>query len=87
MAEPRVTIIRKIPCPYCDAAKNLLKQRGIEYKDVDLTGDDDAIMAAKEKYGHATVPIILIDEKLIGGYNELSALDRSGELKRMMGPA
>ena len=85
MADPHFTVYRKMPCPYCDAAKKLLTQRDLAYKDIDLTGNDDAIVALKEKYGHATVPIILFDDKLIGGYEELATLDRSGELKQMTG--
>lgn len=85
MAKPRFTIYRKVPCAYCEAAEKLLAQRGIPYQDVDLTGREGDILALKERFGHYTVPIILFDDKLLGGYNELVALDRLGQLKVMMG--
>lgn len=81
--KPRFVVYTKIPCPYCDAAKKLLEQRGIAFEAIDLTGQDDAIMALKEQLGHSTVPIILFDGQLVGGYTELAELDRTGQLKQM----
>ena len=69
-------------CPYCTAAKNLLSRRGLNYREVDLTEDHDLrqkLMA--ENGGYRTVPMIFIGREFIGGYTDLVALERSGDLK------
>ena len=80
-SEGGFVIYSKKPCPYCDAAKRLLISRNIPFAEIDLTDQDDLIQQTKEKYGHSTVPIILRDGQLIGGYDELAGLDRSGSLQ------
>ncbi|MDD5059325.1 MAG: glutaredoxin 3 [Sideroxydans sp.] len=68
-------------CPYCVNAERLLKNRGvteIEKIRIDLQPEQRAIMEAKS--GRRTVPQIFIDERHIGGFDDLSALDRAGGL-------
>lgn len=69
-------------CPYCDAAKALLKQRGIPFEEEVLSPSDDASWDALiSKSGMKTVPQIFAGEKLIGGYQDLVKLDRSAGLE------
>lgn len=68
-------------CPYCDAAKRLLNERGFSYEEIDVS-DPEKKMELKNKTGWRTVPQIFIDEKLIGGYQELLEIDRAGKLKK-----
>lgn len=64
-------------CPYCVAAKNLLKQNSVEFKEIKVADDDDATWdMLYEKSGMKTMPQIFNGEELIGGYNELSSLSR-----------
>lgn len=70
-------------CPFCDAAKELLRGKGVAFEEIDVS-DDDAFDALVEKTGWRTVPQILIDEKMIGGYRELAALDREGKLDELL---
>ncbi len=68
-------------CPYCVNAERLLKNRGvtaIEKIRIDLLPEQRAIMEAKSS--RRTVPQIFIDERHIGGFDDLSALDRAGGL-------
>ena len=67
-------------CGYCDRARALLQERGLEFEEVAL--DDDPAFRATlvELTGRWTVPQILIDGTPIGGYVELSELDRRGLL-------
>ena len=67
-------------CGYCVRAKTLLDQRGIDYDEIHL--DDAAGFRARlhELTGGWTVPQILIDGRVIGGYTELWRLDREGRL-------
>ncbi|RMH43470.1 MAG: glutaredoxin [Deltaproteobacteria bacterium] len=71
-------------CGYCDAAAALLDERGIDYEHIDVTGDDAARRWLREVTGRHTVPQIFIKGRSIGGFTELSALDRSGELARLL---
>jgi glutaredoxin 3 len=71
-------------CPYCIRAKLLLKARGIPYEDIDVTGDSQARKWLVEATGRRTVPQIFIGDEPIGGFDELSRLDRSGELQQKL---
>jgi glutaredoxin 3 len=75
-----VTIYTTRVCGYCIAAKRLLAARNVPYKEIDVSSD-----AAKRAWlvaatGQRTVPQIFIAEESIGGFDELAALDRAGEL-------
>jgi len=68
-------------CGYCVRAKALLDARGLDYEEVDL-GDDPAFRARlNELTGGWTVPQIVVDDRVIGGYAELRLLDRDGRLE------
>ncbi len=82
MAE--VIVYKKNPCPYCDRAMNLLNDKGVTYQVIDLTDKLDELQKLKEKWGWQTVPIIVIDGKLIGGYTDLRDIDESGELDKLL---
>lgn len=57
-----------------------MKAKGIEYDVVDLTDQPEEIDRIKHETGWRTVPIILIDGQLIGGYTDMKALDEEGKL-------
>jgi len=84
---PEVTLYTTRVCPYCVAAKRLLSARGIAYGEQDVSGDDAKRAWLVEATGRRTVPQIFIGGKPIGGYDELSRLDQSGELAKMMSAA
>jgi glutaredoxin 3 len=65
-------------CTFCRLAKELLRERGIPFEDLDVTDDDEARRWLVEATGRRTVPQIFIDGKPIGGYEELRALDEAG---------
>ncbi len=71
-------------CPYCDRARSFFENRGIEFTEIDLSGKEDEIQRIKQETGWRTVPIIMINDKLIGGYTDLKSLDDSGELKDLL---
>jgi glutaredoxin 3 len=70
-------------CGYCRAAKRLLAERGIPFEEIDLTSDDAERARVQARWGWSTVPVIVVDEVLLGGYSELAALDRKGELEHL----
>jgi glutaredoxin 3 len=72
-------------CPYCDRAKALLVKRAVPFEEVDVTTDNEKrAWLVKASGGRRTVPQIFIDEQPIGGSDELHALDRSGELEKLL---
>jgi len=81
----KVTVYRTRYCPFCVAAARLLDQLDVLYEEVDLDGEPDrrAITNAILP-GHRTVPLVVIDERPIGGYEELSALHGEGQLEAML---
>ena len=83
----RVRVYSTLICPYCIRAKALLKSRGIAYEEIDVTGDGAARAWLVQATGRRTVPQILIDDQPIGGFDELRAMDVSGELARKLGRA
>jgi len=81
-AESRVTVYVTRRCGYCHLAMDLLRARGIAFRAIDLTDDDDARDALVERTQWRTMPVVLIDDELVGGHRELVQLDRTGELAR-----
>ena len=71
-------------CGYCTAAERLLDAKGVSYENIDTTGDHATRRWLVEQTGRSTVPQIFIDGVSIGGYDDLRALDRRGELDRML---
>tara|TARA_B100001057_G_scaffold370380_1_gene374237 strand:- start:900 stop:1151 length:252 start_codon:yes stop_codon:yes gene_type:complete len=80
----KIVIYTTTYCPFCDAAKNLLKSLDIEFDEVDLTDNLEERLEISTKYNWRTVPLILIDNKLIGGFDELNNLNNNGELKSLL---
>jgi glutaredoxin 3 len=74
-------------CPYCFRVKALLKKRGIAFDEIDLTHDAEGRAALVRRTGRRTVPQVFIGDASIGGFDELHALDDSGELQRMLAAA
>jgi glutaredoxin 3 len=78
----KVVVYTMHSCPYCVRAKALLKERGIPFEERLLEYEDDAAWAELEtRTGMKTMPQILHGDQLIGGYSELSTLDRETKLQ------
>lgn len=68
-------------CPYCVSAKRLLSQLGLKYEEIGLDDKPDLRQKVSEENGnYRTVPMIFIDGKFIGGFTELQALHKKGQL-------
>ena len=78
----KVKMVKKDPCPYCDRAMNFLNGKGVEVEIVDLTNNLDQLQVWKEKTGWQTVPMIFINDELVGGYTDLKALDEDGQFDK-----
>ena len=83
----RIRIYGTNSCAWCGAARMLLKRKGLDFEDV-VVGSDPAKRVEMEALsGRRSVPQIFIDDRSIGGYDELVALDRSGELDQILASA
>lgn len=80
----KVIIYSKTYCPYCDKAKNLLKQKGVSFEEINLENKPDEMKALMEKTGLRTVPQIFINDELIGGFDDMNALDKAGKLDPLL---
>jgi glutaredoxin 3 len=83
----RVEIYTTPSCSFCVRAKRLLGERNIPYDEFDVSGDDELRTEITRRSGRITVPQIFIDGQSIGGYEELAALDASGELATLLATA
>lgn len=81
----KVEIYTTQSCPYCLRAKKLFKMLGLEYSEHDVSDSfDEMCKNVSEKFGVqgvATVPQIIINDKYVGGYDNLEALYKSEKLK------
>jgi glutaredoxin 3 len=81
----KVEIYYWTTCPFCNRARALLDSKGVDYEGHDITGDDAARTKMVERTGGPkSVPQIFIDDKLIGGCDDLHALDAKGELDGLL---
>ena len=72
-------------CGFCAAARTLLRSKGVEFEEIDVDADAAIRQEMTEKSGGGrTVPQIFINDKPIGGYTDMAALDKSGELDQLL---
>ena len=71
-------------CPYCIAAKGLLKKKGVTYKEIDVGADPALRQTMTERAGRRSVPQIFIGGTHVGGCDDLHALDHAGKLDPML---
>ena len=81
----KVEIYTTTYCPFCTRAKSLLKSKNIAFVEIDVTEDD----ALREKMielsgGRRSVPEIFINGKIVGGFDELKALNDAGKLDGLL---
>lgn len=79
-----VSIYTTVTCGYCRHAKALLQQQGVPFIEQDVTGDDARRAWLVETTGRRTVPQIFFGDEPIGGYDELSAIVRAGQLRERL---
>jgi len=75
-------------CPFCIRAKGLLDRKRVTYSEYLIDGDDTARQAMiRRAEGRSTVPQIFINNRGIGGCDDLFALDQKGQLDPLLGIA
>ena len=71
-------------CPYCTRARRLLKRKGVEYQEIIVGGNSDLWKEMEQLSGRNTVPQIFINDKSMGGYDDISGLNRRGILDQLL---
>jgi glutaredoxin 3 len=80
-----VEIYTKAFCPYCTRAKRLLDQKGARYAEYDITlGGPKRAEMIQRANGRSTVPQIFIDDRHVGGSDDLAMLDGEGKLDPLL---
>jgi len=74
-------------CPYCHAAKELLGDKNVPFAEVDVDGRQELRAWLTKTTGQRTVPQVFINGKPVGGFNDISALDRAGKLDALLSEA
>ncbi len=82
---PHVTIYTARYCSYCSAAKTLLTKKHVAFDEIDVTGDPSGRRAMTTRAnGRTTVPQIFIDDRHVGGCDDLFDLDETGQLDPLL---
>ena len=81
---PKVQIYTTQWCPYCNAAKSLLEDKGVTYEEVNAEDPEVRAAMVERAYGRRSVPQIFIGETHVGGYDDMAALDRRGQLDPLL---
>ena len=71
-------------CPYCHAAKALLEDKDVPFIEIGVAEPEMRAAMIQRAHGRRTVPQIFIDGRHIGGYDDLAALDRRGQLDPLL---
>lgn len=80
-----IEIYTKATCGFCHAAKRLLSAKGVSFAETDiLQQPDKRALMIQRAGGRSTVPQVFIDGQHIGGFDDLSAAERSGQLDKLL---
>lgn len=74
-------------CSFCGAAQMLLTKKGVDYEFILVSDDDQLRQEIERRSGQRTVPQIFINDKPVGGFDELYALDQDGRLDTLLAGA
>ena len=81
----KVEIYTKGYCPYCARALGLLRDKGVEYEEFDISmGGPKRAEMLQRANGRSTVPQIFVNDQHLGGCDDIVALDRAGKLDPLL---
>lgn len=84
-AEVNIVMYTMWFCPYCMLARRLLKRKGVIFKEISVSGRKKTWAEMEQRSGGNTLPQILINDEPMGGYDDIAALNRKGELDQKLG--
>ena len=71
MTDKKVVIYSTPTCPYCHRAKEYLSRKGIPYTDINVAEDREKAKEMTQKSGQMSVPVIIIDDEIVVGFNQV----------------
>ena len=80
----KVVIYTTSYCPYCFGAKRLLREKNVDFQEIDVTHDPSRRAEMERLSQRRTVPQIFINDKPIGGFDDARYLDLTGELDKLL---
>ncbi|MDJ0929046.1 MAG: glutaredoxin domain-containing protein [Gammaproteobacteria bacterium] len=80
----RTQIYFKDWCSYSQRALELLRHKGVDFDAIDVTNDVDRELEMRDRAGRTSVPQIFVGDRHLGGYDDIAALDRGGELDAIL---
>jgi len=80
----KVEIYTKENCPYCRLAKSLLDNKQLAYEEIRVDLDAQKLTEMVSRSNRRTVPEIFINDQLVGGYDDLAAIAKSGKLDQLI---
>lgn len=84
MSRAQVLMYATSSCPFCVAARNLLRAKNVDFTEI-MVDESGKRAEMVERSGRRTVPQIFIGDEHVGGFDDLDALDQEGALDRMLG--
>ncbi len=88
MSTPDILMYSTQVCPYCDRARQLFARKQVAFREIKIDAQpEQRDIMLKRSGGRRTVPQIFIGERHVGGFDDLVALDRKGELDPLLGLA
>lgn len=82
--QAKVEIYYSAMCPYCQMAKSLLDQYQVNYELYNVLMDQGLRQEARDRSQRSTIPQIFINDQSIGGFDDLNALEQSGQLPKLL---
>ena len=80
----KVEMYTKANCPYCRLAKSLLDNKQVTFEEIRVDLQPEKLTEMITRSNRRTVPEIFINDQLIGGYDELAAITKSGKLDQLI---
>lgn len=80
----KITVYTTEPCAYCARVKGLLRSRGLEFAEVNLSKDPEGRVQLAARTGMMTFPQVLVGGQLVGGFNETQAAAADGRLDELL---
>ena len=84
MNQVDIVMYSRATCPYCLAARSLLKSKELEWSEISIDDEPQRREEMIERSGRRTVPQVFIGEHHVGGFDDLNAANQSGELDRLL---
>jgi glutaredoxin 3 len=79
-----ITVYTTDPCAFCARVKGLLRSRGLQFSEINLSKDPDGRAELAQRTGMMTFPQVLIDDHLLGGFNETQTAAENGCLDELL---